>query len=232
MSSQIPLPFGKFDRFNFDLYRPGPNRQVVDYLLNVLGSGEGAYIYLWGEEGTGKSHLLQAACTLSASAGNKVIYIPLRQKSEIAPPLLQGVESLDLVCVDDVDQIAGEPEWEVALFNLYNHLIADARQLIVSARSSPAGLAIRLPDLKSRLGAGTTWHLAGLDERDRLQALQQRARTRGFELPDEVIDYLSRRVARDMHSLFTWLDRMDEATLASKKKLSVPFVRDLLNSPR
>lgn len=228
MSNQIPLPFGSFDRFNFEIFNAGPNRQAVDYLQQVISSTNGGYVYLWGEQGTGKSHLLQAACTQAATGGHKVIYIPLQQRQQIAPELLQGMESLDLVCIDDVDQIAGDAAWEIAVFNLYNQLSANHNQLVISAQSSPQGLAIRLPDLKSRLAAGVTWHLSELNEQERLQALQQRAKMRGFELPDEVIEYLSRRVARDMHSLFDWLDRLDQATLASKKKLTVPFVRELL----
>jgi len=229
MSSQIPLPFGNFDRFNFDMYWPGPNQQVVDHLRQTARGESVNHVYLWGEEGTGKSHLLQAACTLAASAQRKVVYIPLKEKSQISPDLLHGMASLDLVCIDDMDQAAGSPEWEMAVFNLYNQLTAGRTPWIISARTGPLGLPIQLPDLKSRLMAGVTWHLSGIEEKDRLQALQQRARVRGFELPDEVIDYLSKRVARDMHSLFNWLDRLDQAALVSKKKLTVPFVRNLLN---
>lgn len=228
MSSQIPLPFGKFDRFNFDLYWPGPNLQIVSYLQQSISQTQGNNIYLWGDLGTGKSHLLQAACTLAASRQKKVIYIPLLEKAQMSPDLLNGMESLDLVCIDDIDEVASHEEWEMALFNLYNRMLAEQKTMIVSARNSPGGLALQLADLKSRMSAGITWHLSKLDEKDRLLALQERARVRGFELSDEVMDYLSRRVARDMHTLFSWLDRLDQATLISKKKLTVPFVRELL----
>lgn len=202
--------------------------QIVSYLQQSFDQSPGKNIYLWGDRGTGKSHLLQAACTLAASRQKKVIYIPLQKKAQISPELLNGMESLDLVCIDDIDKAAGDAEWELALFNLYNRLAALQKTLIVSASSSPGGLSLQLADLKSRLAAGVTWHLSNLDEKDRLLALQERAKVRGFELSDEVIDFLSRRVARDMHSLFNWLDRLDQATLVSKKKLTVPFVREIL----
>ncbi len=222
MSSQIPLPFGKFDRFNFDLYWPGPNLQAVSYLQQTIGQSPGNNIYLWGDHGTGKSHLLQATCTLAASRQKKVVYIPLMEKTQMAPEVLHGMESLDLVCIDDIDEVAGDTQWELALFNLYNRLAALQNTMIVSARTSPGGLTLHLADLKSRLAAGVTWHLSNLDEKDRLLALQERARLRGFDLSDEVMDYLSRRVARDMHTLFSWLDRLDQATLISKKKADSP----------
>ncbi len=201
---------------------------MVDWLQQSITGGPATCIYLWGDHGTGKSHLLQAACTLAATQQKKVIYIPLTERSQMSADMLSGMETLDIVCIDDIDAVSGDADWEVALFNLYNQLLAARRTLIVSARTSPAGLTLQLPDLKSRLAAGVAWHIAPLEEKDRLLALQQRARIRGFELSDEVMEYLARRVARDMHSLFSWLDRLDQATLVSKKKLTVPFVRELL----
>ncbi len=227
--SQIPLPFGKFDRFNFELYQAGPNQQLLNWLKQTVTAGPATCIYLWGDHGTGKSHMLQAACTLAAAGQQKVIYIPLQERSQMAPEMLSGMETLDMVCIDDIDAAAGDDDWEIALFNLYNRMVDAHRTLIVSARTSPGGLSLQLPDLKSRLAAGVTWHITALDEKDRLVALQQRAHARGFELSDEVIEYLSRRIARDMHTLSSWLDRLDQATLVSKKKLTVPFVRELLD---
>ena len=227
--SQIPLPFGKFDRFNFELYQAGPNQQLLNWLKQTVTAGPATCIYLWGDHGTGKSHMLQAACTLAAAGQQKVIYIPLQERSQMAPEMLSGMETLDMVCIDDIDAAAGDDDWEIALFNLYNRMVDAHQTLIVSARTSPGGLSLQLPDLKSRLAAGVTWHITALDEKDRLVALQQRAHARGFELSDEVIEYLSRRIARDMHTLSSWLDRLDQATLVSKKKLTVPFVRELLD---
>ena len=106
MSSQILLPFGKFDRFNFELYWAGPNQQAVTWLQQSITTKPGVNVYLWGEHGTGKSHLLQAACTLAATRDMQVIYIPLADRSQISPEMLNGIESLDMVCIDDVDAIA------------------------------------------------------------------------------------------------------------------------------
>ena len=227
--SQIPLPFGKFDRFNFELYQAGPNQQLLNWLKQTVTAGPATCIYLWGDHGTGKSHMLQAACTLAAAGQQKVIYIPLQERSQMAPEMLSGMETLDMVCIDDIDAAAGDDDWEIALFNLYNRMVDAHQTLIVSARTSPGGLSLQLPDLKSRLAAGVTWHITALHEKDRLVALQQRAHARGFELSDEVIEYLSRRIARDMHTLSSWLDRLDQATLVSKMKLTVPVVRELLD---
>ena len=186
-------------------------------------------MYLWGEQGTGKSHLLQALCTLASSLHKSVIYIPLQEKSQITPELLTGMETMNIVCIDDVDQVALDQEWEIAIFNLYNGMQENDHTLVVSARNSPKGLTIKLLDLKSRLESGVVYHVTSLNENDRLKVLQQRARSRGIELSDDVTRYLSKRISRDMLSLFDWLDRMDSASITEKKKLTIPFVRKLLN---
>jgi DnaA-homolog protein len=229
MQSQIPLPFGNFDHFNFDIFIPGQNQQVVDFLNKTIVQFNGEFLYLWGNAGTGKSHLLQAACGLASKHGLRPGYIPLSEHNEIIPDILKGLETLDLICIDDLECIAGKPEWENSLFNLFNNIAENNKSLVVTSTLSPTGNNINLPDLKSRLISGVTYHLKNLDEENRLYALKKRAILRGFEITDDVLDYLSRRVARDMHTLFDWLDRMDEAMLVTKKKLTVAMVRDLLD---
>lgn len=228
MVVQIPLPFGHFDRFNFDQYVPGPNQQAVSSLQGLLAGADPRFIYLWGGRGTGKSHLLQATCARATLEKSKVAYLPMGESGLWQPELLQGLEYLDCVCLDDLQHIAGNADWERAVFNLYNRLAECGNALVISASYSPAGIPVVLADLKSRLAAGLTCHLQYPDEDERLRAVRLRAHARGFELSDEVLDYLSRRVARDMHSLFSWLDRLDEATLVSKKKLTLPFLRSIL----
>ena len=185
-------------------------------------------VYLWGRTGTGKSHLLQASCTAAAQAQLNIAYIPLGEAESLSPQLLEGLEDLALICLDDIDSIAGNSEWEQAIFHLYNKLRDVHTPLVITAQHSPKGSPIQLPDLKSRLAWDHVYHLLPLDEKSALLALQGRARSRGFDLPDEVSDYLLKRVARDMHNLFAILDKLDKASLIAKKKLTVPFVKDLL----
>ena len=228
MSSQIPLPFGNFDRFNFDIFIPGDNKQIVDNLKSVISSGSCNFLYIWGNSGTGKSHLLQASCGYASSYKRKPVFLPLSEYQQLEPDVFSGLESLDLVCIDDLDCISGNPEWERGLFNLFNNLIENNKSLVVTSARSPSGNAIQLPDLKSRLASGVTYHLKYLGEDERMFALKQRANIRGFELSNEVLDYLARHVGRDMHTLFDWLERMDEATLVSKKKITVSLIKDML----
>jgi len=227
-TDQIPLPFIHFDRLDFDAYVAGPNGPAVDILKRTAQGQARGNLYLWGASGTGKSHLLQAVSTTAADNGMRVACIPLAQIAELAPGMLQGLEMLDLVCIDDLQYAAGSAPWEQALFHLYNRLREQDRPLLMSADQGPQSIGMQLPDLKSRLAWDLVFHLHPLDEVSLIQALQQRAQARLFDFPDEVLDYLVKRASRDTHSLFRLLDRLDRASLASKKKITIPFVRDTL----
>lgn len=229
MAQQIPFSFGHFDRFDFDSYLPGQNEQTVAYLKRLVAGHEIKNLYLWGEAGTGKSHLLQAMCTSLSILGKKPAYIPLSELDKFSPEMLHGLEQLDLICIDALDHIAGKENWEEAIFHLFNRLREQRRPMVMTARNSPQGLPIALPDLKSRLSWDVVYHLLPLSEAQRLQVLQQRAKLRGFDLPGEVSEYLIKRVSRDMHSLLDWLNKLDDASLVAKKKLTIPFVKQLLN---
>jgi DnaA family protein len=228
MSSQIPLRLGNSRHINFDLFIPGPNIEALEYLRNFIKQTKDDFLYLWGSPGTGKTHILQALCSEGAALQVKTAYVPLSEMAQLRPEVLQGLESLDCVCIDDVNLITDNTKWEEELFNLFNRIRDNQKSLVVTSTLSPSGLPITLQDLKSRLSSGVTYHLNYLDEKDRLSALKARAHSLGFDLSDEVLDFIAKRVSRDMHSLFTWLDRLDEATLVSKKKLTVPFVKELM----
>jgi DnaA family protein len=226
--SQIPLPFIRFDRFDFAGYVAGPNAAVLDILIRTARGQSRGNLYLWGPSGTGKSHLLQAASSCAADQQLRVAYIPLAQLADLTPGMLQGLDMLDLVCIDDLQHAAGSAPWEQALFHLFNRLRERGRPLLMSADQGPQSIGIQLPDLQSRLAWDLVFHLQPLDEASLIQALQRRARARMFDFPDEVLDYLVKRVSRDTHSLFRLLDRLDEASLASKKKITIPFVKEEL----
>lgn len=227
--TQIPLAFNKYQHVGFELYEAGSNQQALQHLQNIISGEDRKNVYLWGRPGTGKSHLLQALCTAAAKAELNVAYVPLAEASGLSTQMLEGLEHLALVCLDDIDCIAGKQEWELAIFHLFNRLREAQTPLLFTAQHSPKGSPIQLPDLLSRLGWDHVFHLQSLDEKAALRALQLRARSRGFELSDEVAAYLLKRVARDMHNLFQLLDKLDNASLVAKKKLTIPFVKTLLD---
>lgn len=221
--NQLLLGIGLRDNVSFSNFYPAQNLQVVQ----ALQQADEAFIYLWGSSGSGKSHLLQALCQDIAEQGQAVAYLPLAE-NDMVPQMLEGMEAMSLLAIDDLDQIAGNAEWETALFHLYNRMRDSGGRLLVAARVAPAALPVKLRDLASRLSYGLTLQLHELDDGNKLKLLQLRAGNRGFDLPDEVANYLLKRCERDMDSLIVLLDKLDSATMEAQRKLTIPFVKTLL----
>lgn len=228
MPQQLPLGVGLRETTTFALFRPGANAEAFAAVQAWVRAAGEPFIYLAGHAGSGKTHLLQAACHAAGDTGMAVAYVPLTDPEHFDVAMLEGLETLARVCIDDVQAIAGRRDWELGLFNLYNRLRDSGGRLLVAAREQPALLGIALPDLVSRLAAGVTFTLQSLDDDDKLAALQARAAGRGFDLPDEVGRYLLTRLPRDMHALFAVLDRLDAASLAAQRRLTVPFIKTVM----
>jgi len=224
---QLPLGIRLREGATFANYHAGGNRDVVQ-LLRASLSTAGEFIYLWGGRGTGKTHLLQAVCHLDAAEAQPLAYLPLRELAAWSPEVLDGIEALPLVIVDDIDAVAGLAEWEAGLFHLYNRIRERNGRLLMAGSHSPAAVGIVLADLRSRVAGGIVLQLRALDDSEKAEALRLQARQRGMEMPEEVAAYLLRRCPRDMTALFTLLDVLDQASLAAQRRLTVPFVKEVL----
>jgi DnaA-homolog protein len=228
---QLPLGIRLQDSSVFGSFLPGRNQPVVDALLS-LASDEPARaptcIWLHGPVGSGKTHLLQAVCALAGRAGRGAAYLPLPQVIEIGDELLAGFGELAVVCLDDAQAIAGRSGWERALFRLHQELYESGGRLLVSGPLPPAAWPFKLRDLASRLNGGLVLTLQPLDETEQIAALQLRAQLRGLELPDETAQFMLRRLPRDMSHLYSFLDQLDQASLIAQRRLTVPFVKAVL----
>lgn len=226
MQAQIPLGLVLKDSATFANFVSGENEVTVHSLRQCAEGKDEPLLYLWGD--TGKTHLLQAVCHQAASSGRTISYIPLQQKDNLSVDVLMGLESMQLVCIDNLDAIAGDDFWELAMFSLFNRLRDSGTHLVITAKAQPANIGMQLPDLVSRLGWGLVYQLQSLTDENKLRALQLRAKTRGFELPDETGKYLMRRFPRDMHALFELLDRLDQASMIAQRRLTIPFAKEAL----
>ena len=226
---QLPLGFAPQEAVTFATYIPGPNGYVVRFLQRLCDGIEKGSVYLWGRRDTGKTHLLQATCQQVAEHGGRSVYLPLSQIARLSTGVLEDLEELDVIYVDDVDKIAGHSNWEQALFHLYNRLRECSKPMVVTGRTSPRALGLQLIDLTTRLGWGLVFQLKALADDEKVRALQQCAVARGFELPVDVANFLLRRCPRDMGALFDLLNQLDEASLAAQRRLTVPFVKTLLD---
>lgn len=222
--SQLALPLKLADYAVFESFHPAGNETTVAALERLAASGDGG-AWIWGSSGTGKTHLLQAVC---AGAGDTAMYLPLADLEQADPALVDGLEERAVICIDDVERVAGDPGWERALFRLYNALAEQGRGLIVASTASPRESGFSLADLDSRLKQLPVFRLNALDDADRAAALRLRARHRGLDLPPDTAGYLLKRSRRDMKSLYALLDTLDSAALSQQRRLTVPFVRTVL----
>ena len=228
MSRQLALAVQLNDEATLDDFCWGNNsllQQQVHQTLN--GHGE-RLIYLWGIEGSGKSHLLQACCQ-AVSENQSAIYLPLKTLKEWGPDVLEGLDEQAWICIDDLDATATDAAWEEALFHLYNRVRDNGQTtLIISGNLPPANMPVRLPDLRSRLSWGLVMQINELNDEDKIKTLKLHASRRGFELPTSVGHFLINRSARNMHDLHALLNRLDEASLIAQRKITIPFVKDVL----
>ena len=230
MSQQLALDLRLRDSYTYDNFIGGDNGLALD-LLRQAASGAGEpQVLLWGEQGTGKSHLLQASCQAAAAQGLTSAYLPLDQVMAHPPELLQGMEKLDLVALDDLQLLAGQDDWQHALFDFINRIREQQHRLIFATRWPPNELTLGLEDLRSRLNWGPVIQLRSLADADKQKALQQRARSRGFELPDAVAGFMLNNYARDLNGLFDKLEQLDQASLAAQRRLTIPFVKSVCES--
>ena len=229
---QLPLSIQLRDDAAFANFYNGRNEALVNLLdldQSVPGIESEQFIYIYGPPGVGCSHLLQAACHQVDRRQSRSIYLPMQELVDYSPQLLEGIERLPLVCLDDIDAVAGIPIWEEALFDLYNRLRDYKTRFLVAGNNPPKALNIQLPDLVSRLSWGLVFQVHPLNDQDKLAALKLRAHYRGFDLSDEVARFIIHRGSRDTAKLFGLLHQLDSASLRAKRKLTSPFVKKVLN---
>jgi DnaA family protein len=205
-------------------YLPGPNAEAFA-AVSAMAKGEGEpYLLLFGAPGTGKTHLLQAACVERARNGHQALFVPLGMV-DLEPSVLDGLERLDLVAIDDIQCVAGDSAWERALFDLFNRLREQGRHLLAAANNAPDNLAIRLPDLRSRLLWGPRYRLSPLSDLDCEQLLIDSARRRGLRLGSDLVRFIMTHHARDPASLLDLLARLDTLSLREQRQPSIPLIR-------
>ena len=184
----------------------GRNAEALHNLrLAIQGSADARFIYLWGPEGSGKSHLLKAC--------------------EAVAPL----NGLKLVCVDDVHLLSEDAQ--IDLFNIYNKLKASGGAMLVAGIAAPTQMGLR-DDLATRLAWGLAYQLHPLTDAEKALALKNHANARGMKLPDEVLDYCLRYLRRDMPTLIATIDALDEWSLSAKRQVTLPLLKQLLKQPQ
>lgn len=230
MTRQFPLDLRWSPHQRLDAFHPGANAAALREVEALVTAPRHPWVFLQGAGGTGKSHLLIGACRAAAEGGRGARYVSLSSLPDTRADAIAGIDTEGLVAIDDVQALAGDREGERALFDLFNRAASASAAMLFAANASPAELGLRLPDLVSRLSSCTQCPLHALDDGGRRAMLRLLARRMGLRLDDEVLDWWFARQPRDPASLIALLRRIDRAALAAQRRVTIPFLRELLAS--
>jgi DnaA family protein len=228
VNTQFPLLLSLKQTASLDNYIQEGNAQALSEVAKCTQTKSGKYLYLWGSSETGKTHLVTAAAKQADSNGLTSAFIPLSKAENLSPEMLDDIEHMELVCLDDLHTIAGKQAWEEALFHLFNRVKEQGTNLIVTSDCSPSNLQINLPDLTSRLTSGISYRLTTLNDSAKIYFLTDKAKERGMELSPETASYILKNYSRNIGALLELLDQLDRASLSAQRKLTIPFVRNLI----
>ena len=230
MSQQLSLPIHQIDDETLANFYGDNNALLLNSLRQNMAELQQQFFYLWGHKSVGNTHLLRALSNEYIHQKRSTIYVPLSKSRYFSTAVFENLEQQELVCLDDLQTVIGDSEWEVALFDLFNRIKDNNKTLlIVSASLSPSALPVKLPDLASRLKWGESYQLIALTDEQKLHALKQNAYQRGITLSDEIISFMFNRLDRDMSTLKEALNQLDKASLQAQRHLTIPFVKSTLN---
>jgi len=218
------------DGARYDSFFTGSDNDVVLKDLRAsIESEKHEQIIIWGGEKSGKSHLLQAACHAAFERDMLSAYFPLSVVQQHGTKIFTGIQKYKLICIDDIEVVLKNKEWEEAVFHLINQARDNKQIVFFASRENPRHIHCDLLDLKSRLLWGASYQLKELSDTEKAQALQARAKQRGFELGDTVMEYIYKRYSRDFGTLMKILNILDRESLSKKRKITIPFVKEALS---
>jgi DnaA family protein len=228
LSAQLSLGLELNYTKTLENFYPGSNLELVRAIEALLEGETENFIYIFGPEGLGKSHLLQAACHEAKRLCVSSIYFSLAEVCQHPEAALENLEELSLVCLDDLDAIVGNRAWEEKLFHLFNAMRSRGSHLVVAAKRPARELNFALEDLKSRLGWGLTFKIHSPTDKDIAGAFLARAQMHGLIVPSDVIEFLMNRLPRSIQGMMNIFDQLNKASMVEQRKLTVPFVKQVL----
>jgi len=231
---QLPLKIGLRDDACFETFVTEKESLALAFneLQGALMQSNGRAFYLYGDSGVGKTHLLQASCRFVTEQGKASVYLPFEDHSlPLIPDVLTGLEQMPLVCLDDMPHIIGQEKWEQSLANLITKTSVQGHTLILAGQQSINDWNIVTTDLAKALMTVLPIEMQALEEKEEIVfALKRHSLRLGFELPNDVGNYLIKTFSTDLQELLAVLKLLEQATLVEKRRLTLPFVKQVLNA--
>lgn len=223
---QLPLALPLREHSTLEGFAGVDNAALVGALRSVA-EGQGQ-VYVYGPNRSGRSHLLEATVRHALDKGRAACYLSAAELLTAPVGVLEGLEQMSLVAIDDVDHLAGQPEWEEGLFHLYNRVRDSAGSMVFTAGNLPNGAGFQLPDLSSRLSAGPVFQVAALTDAELVALLVRRSAARGLDVSEDVAAFVVHRCERSAGVVVDYLAQLDHGALVHQRRLTVPFIKAVL----
>ncbi|WP_311555251.1 DnaA regulatory inactivator Hda [Stenotrophomonas maltophilia] len=228
---QLPLALHYPRDQRLETFIGAPDGALAQLRAIAVGASHD-WVYLEGAAGAAKPTHGGAMCSSAEQAGRLPTYVPLASAAGRVRAALDGLEARELVALDGLDEVAGNRDDEIALFDFHNRARAAGVTVLYTAQKAPEALGLVLPDLRSRLGQCVRVLLQPLDEEGRAAVLRERALRRGLAIDEASIEWLLSHTGRELGGLITLLDWLDRESLAAKRRITVPFLRQVLEEGR
>ena len=228
-AGQLALGVKLRDDARFGNFHGDRNADAANRLRAATEQGNAApSIVVCGDQDTGKSHLLQAVCHQAEQNQRQAVCVSMEEFLPFGPEALEGLELNEVLCLDDLDRVAGQADWEEAVFHRYNRVGDHGGQLVISLSDLPTQLPFVLPDLISRLRHGLLVQMGIYRDNDRMRILTARAEQRGLVMSEDVAAFILKRAPRSLAELLAALDQLDDNSLKAQRRLTIPFVKSVM----
>ena len=226
---QLALQIQKNERASLDnFFISKNNNKAIQILKNILErSSNGAQIFIDDLGSNGKSYLLQAICNDFSNSNNSTIYIPMQKAINLEPSILEGINDLNLICLDDIDLINNQRDWELALFNLINECYEKDCFLLLSGSIDKLEV---IPDLISRIKKMEILRLKAIDDDELFRATQAISKNLNIEISDKNMNYLINNSRRDIKTVFRTLSQLEKESLERKKSIGLNLIKEVIQS--
>jgi len=222
---QLTFPWSAKPKLIFrDFYANKENLNLV----NDLKDQEAGDIIIQASSNSGKSHLLQSLCNFYNEIGKTSFYLPIKTALDYDSSVLDSINKIDLVCIDDIDFVVKNDEWERAIFNLINQCQQSNSRIIFSVADSIDIAGFNLSDLLSRLKKLLKYNVANLDDEDIKAALNLIIEHNSINIGDKEVNYILNHAKRDIAYIKQILFKLDEYSLSTKKKITIPLIKEII----
>ena len=223
---QLTFPWNKDNKSSFDsFYARKLNKHLLSLLQNNAFKDD---LLIFGTKDSGKTYLLQALCNYFSNQGKSSFYLPMKQAKELSVDILESLESMELVCIDGIESIAGNKVWEIGLFNLINRSLNSENRLIFTSSKNIDVMNFELKDLDSRLRKIQSHELYALADDEILSALKHIANLRSIELGSKEAQYLLTYANRNISDLVQILESLDQLSMEMKRKITIPLIKEVI----